>query len=269
MSEQLDLQISAFLDGALAADEAQALELRSRNESAIAARIDGMRRANTLARDYFEAELNEPVPLALARAIEGSANNRQRVPVIEDSNDAARNRRSGFLFAIRSIAASLALVVAGATGGYIAASWPQPTILAQSDWLNDIADYHRVYAAEERHLVEVAASEQPHLEKWLTNVVGVPVKAPDLTAQGLTFEGGRLLVAAAKPVAQLMYRHADGSVVALCIIKADGVVAGFAETSIGTSRLVSWQKNGASYVVVGDLADTSLTGIAKAAAPLV
>ena len=271
MSEQLDLQISAFLDGVLASDELAELEQRSRNEPAIAARIDGMRRANSMARDYFDSELNKPVPLALARAIEGSGSARQRVPVINDISENIAGSGRGMTFAIGAIAASLALLVAGAVGGYAVATWPGQTQVALVDgWLSDVADYHRVYAAEQRHLVEVAANEQPHLETWLTKVVGVPVKAPDLTAQGLTFEGGRLLVAASKPVAQLMYRHPDGRVVALCVIKAaDKTTGDFVDVTVSGTRMVSWKENGAAYVVVGDAGDVSLPEIAKAAAPLV
>ena len=271
MSEQLDMQISAFLDGVLASDEAAELEQRSRNDPAIAARIDGMRRANSMARDYFDSELNEPVPLALARAIEGSASARQRVPVINDISENIAVTGRDMAFVIRAIAASLALLVAGAVGGYAVATWPGQTQVAQDDgWLRDVAGYHRVYAAEKRHLVEVAANEQPHLETWLTNVVGVPVKAPDLTAQGLTFEGGRLLVAASKPVAQLMYRHPDGRVVALCVIMAaDKTTGEFVDTTVSGTRMVSWKENGAAYVVIGDADDGSLPEIARAAASLV
>ncbi len=271
MSEQLDLQISAFLDGVLASDDVRELEQRSRNDPTIAARIDGMRRANSMARDYFDSKLNEPVPLALARAIEGSGSARQRVPVINGLHEDIAGSGRGMMFAIRASAAALALLIAGALGGYAVATWPDQTLVAQNEgWLSDIADYHRVYAAEQRHLVEVAANEQPHLETWLTKVVGVPVKAPDLTAQGLTFEGGRLLVAAAKPVAQLMYRHPDGRVVALCVIMApDKSTSSFVDVTVSGTRMVSWKEDGAAYVVVGDAGDVSLPEIARAAAPLV
>ena len=47
--------------------------------------------------------------------------------------------------------------------------------------------------------------------------MGVAFSIPDLSQFGLTFEGGRLLVAAGKPVAQLMYRLQDGTVIALCL----------------------------------------------------
>lgn len=270
MSEQLDQLISSYLDGVLTREEARDIEQRINTEPSVAARVDGMKRANSLVRDYFEAELNEPVPLALARAIEGSGADRHRVPVISGTDADNAGFRARYLATVRALAASLALVVGGAAGGYMAATWPRDALVAPSSWLADIADYHRVYAAEKRHLVEVAASDQEHLETWLTKVVGVPVRAPDLSAQGLTFEGGRLLVAAARPVAQLMYRRADGSVVALCMIRTQNSGDGtFVEATIGTTRLVSWNDQDAAYVVVGELNDSSLGSIAKAAAPLV
>lgn len=270
MSEELDQQLSAYLDGVLAHEHRLELELRLATEPMLAARFEGLKRANSLVRDYFDSELNEPVPLAMARAIEGAGNECIRVPIISDRAAPEPVAAAQWLPFARVFAASLALVAFGAAGGYLAATWSTASPDTANGWLADIADYHRVYAVEKRHLVEVEASEKAHLETWLTKVVGVQVKAPDLTAQGLTFEGGRLLVAASKPVAQLMYRRADGSVVALCMIESGvGGDGTFAEATIGNSRLVSWKEDGSAYVVVGALTDATLADIAKAAAPLV
>jgi anti-sigma factor RsiW len=221
-----------------------------------------------MVQDHFATLLNEPVPLSLARAIETAGQGRKPLPEIASGLRDGSARSRELLPVMRAIAASLVLVAGGALGGWIAADVAgRPENPA---WLQDIADYHRVYAAEKRHLAEVPASEKDHIETWLTKVVGVPVKVPDLAAEGLTFEGGRLLVAASKPVAQLMFRRADGSVVALCMISAarpgDGSLT---ESVIGETGLVSWTDEAASYVVAGAATDAALAAIARAAAPQV
>ena len=124
-----------------------------------------------------------------------------------------------------ALAASLALAI-GLGGG---------VFLGQSDWLGqartadrgDIiakAGYraHKMYTAEVRHPVEVAANEEDHLVSWLSKRVGAPVKAPDLSAQGLKLLGGRLLPVEGDPAAQLMYEGANGDRYTLFVTKSDG-----------------------------------------------
>lgn len=270
MSELLDQHLSAYLDGALDSADTHAMEQRLATEPATAARFDGIKRANSLARDHFETVLNEPVPLSLARAIEGAGTDRARIPVIAPPFEKQVSPGRAWRPTLRILAASALLVAGGAAGGYMVATWPLESNADETDWLADIANYHRVYAAEKKHLVEVAASEKDHIETWLTKVVGVQVQVPDLQSLGLTFEGGRLLVVGSRPVAQLMYRHPDGSVVALCMIKSTGADSGgFTETTIAGSRLVSWSEQDSAYVVVGELGDSSLLLVAQAVAPLV
>ena len=147
---------------------------------------------------------------------------------------------------------------------------PAGTLVAQAGWLNDIADYHAIYAGQQRHLVEVGADESDHLKKWLGANVGVVFSIPDLTGFGLTFEGGRLLVANGKPVGQLMYRQADGTVIALCLQSSpNGDTASppaLKQQTIKGFDFVSWKGNGAAYVVVGPGGQPDLAGIAAQAA---
>jgi anti-sigma factor RsiW len=136
-------------------------------------------------------------------------------------------------------------------------------------WLADIADYHAVYAAQGRHLVEVGADESDHIETWLGNTIGAAFSIPDLSQFDLTFEGGRLLVANGKPVAQLMYRDADGAVVALCLQQSATQTdepPSFNAQTINGFDFVSWRAGTAQYVVIGEGGAPDLADIAAAAA---
>jgi anti-sigma factor RsiW len=55
----------------------------------------------------------------------------------------------------------------------------------------------------------VAASDRDQLQAWLNKRIGVSFKVPDLTDQGYTLLGGRLLASGDKPAAQLMYEDAE------------------------------------------------------------
>src|SRR5262245_1005962 len=67
---------------------------------------------------------------------------------------------------------------------------------------------HVVYAPEKRHPVEVAAAEQQHLVQWLSKRLDRPLRVPDLSAQGYTLVGGRLLPGNDGARAQFMFERA-------------------------------------------------------------
>lgn len=255
----ISIKLSAYLDGELDAAEARSVEALLEKDPALQAELDALIAADAMAEEQFDALLGDPVPLALAQKIKA-------LPVGTPPSRAASSPVWG------ALAAGLALFVFGGMGGYLLKDRISPagSLVAQAGWLNDIADYHAVYAGQQRHLVEVRADESDHLKKWLGASVGVAFSIPDLTGFGLTFEGGRLLVANGKPVAQLMYRQADGTVIALCLLSSpNGDQASppaFKQQTIKGFDFVSWKGNGAAYVVVGPGGQSGLADIAAQAA---
>jgi anti-sigma factor RsiW len=243
-------KLSAWLDSELPADEAQALDALLKSDPALQAELALLMAANDAASAEFSAMLAAPVPLALARAIDRAA-----------PSELGIARRRPYWAAI---AASLVLLTVGAGGGFLAAK--QSEIAAPRDWVEDIAEYHGVYAAQSRHLVEVPASESDHIKTWLTAQVGTPFEIPDLSGSGLEFQGARLLVAAGKPVGQLMYRDAGGQVVALCFVASDKPPATEIQSlSSNGFQMRVWGRAGARFVLIGPESMTGLSEIAKSA----
>lgn len=267
-------RISAYLDGALPTGERAELEALIARDPAVAAEVEALRGVDALMARGFQDMLDRPLPLHLARAIEAEpqgAEPQGAGPAAAESGVvAAFPRRMSWLSAV---AASLVLVGIGAAGGMLVTRALAPgveVVTARPGWLDDVAEYHAIYARQERHLVEVPAAETPHLETWLADMTGVPFRAPDLTSMGLTFEGGRLLVAGGKPVAQLMYRDAKGGVVAVCFTAGGDAAAGegrtgFTDRRIGAFDMVTWKSRDAAFVVIGDADRPDLRAIAEAA----
>jgi anti-sigma factor RsiW len=131
-------------------------------------------------------------------------------------------------------------------------------------WIMQVAQYHRIYAREQRHLVEVPADETPHIEAWLGKRLDLPFKVPDLAAFGLTFKGARMLVINGEPVAQLVYLPADGRAFALCVIHSKGEDKPLADSKQDDLNLVSWRVKGYGFVVIGWEDQTELHAIAEA-----
>ncbi|MDA8746948.1 anti-sigma factor [Litoreibacter sp.] len=248
-------KLSAFLDGELPGTEAREIEQALIGDPALQAELEALMAADATAQDGFAAILDEPVPFELAAAI-------QNAPVETVANATNAPSKVGWLTAI---AASIALLF-GSAIGYVGGLSQNTQIASAPSWLDDIADYHRVYATQKRHLVEVGADEADHIMTWLTKTVGTDVSIPDLAEQGLTFQGARLLVAAGKPVAQLMYTDADLQVVALCLIQTDTPQNGFTERNIAGFEFVTWGTRDANFVVISDDGRSDLLKVAQAAA---
>jgi anti-sigma factor RsiW len=218
-------------------------------DPALQAEYDRLVSANDLALAEFGALLEQPLPLALARTV-------SQAPLAVPANTPRAPRPW------LQVAAALALAVLTGTGGYMAGQ-RQGAVQLAADWVAEVATYHKVYAAQGRHLVEVPASESEHLVNWLSKETGVPFAIPNLSAQGLTFEGGRLLVAAGQPVGQLMYRDADGAVVALCFIASDKPASEAVPRDLGGFDALVWGKPGARFIVIGPKGDTRLPEVAR------
>ncbi len=255
----ISIKLSAYLDGELDPAEARSVEALLEKDPALQAELDALIAADAMAEEQFDALLGDPVPLALAQKIKA-------LPVGTPPSRAASRPVWG------ALAAGLALFVFGGMGGYLVRDRIAPAgeQVARAGWLTDIADYHAVYSSQQRHLVEVTADESDHLKQWLGTSIGVAFSIPDLTGFGLTFEGGRLLVANGRPVGQLMYRQADGTVIALCLQSSPNGDTGsapvFKEQTIKGFDFVSWKQNGAAYVVVGPGGQPDLEAIADTAA---
>lgn len=252
-------KLSAFLDGELPPQDMLEVERALEEDTALQAQLEGLMQADEALKAHFNILLTDPVPLDLAKTIEDF-----EVPAVANTPAPPKSR-----LGLSSLTAAMALIIGLAGGYFLAQGNMQPTggtQIAARGWLDDIASYHRVYAAQKRHLVEVPASEAAHIETWLTSSVGTQVRIPDLTARGLTFAGGRLLVAADKPVAQLIYTDQNGAVVALCSIRTSTPIEGLNNRRIGEFDMVSWGSGSANFVLVGDQGRKDLSQIAQSLA---
>ncbi|RFZ89735.1 anti-sigma factor [Shinella sp. WSJ-2] len=269
----IEVRLSAYLDGQLPKAEMSEIdEILAQDDDARAV-FEKLKLGSEFGARAFERMLQEPIPLDLVRNIKEARSSDDDAPKLGIAAipvaATPAPRRSAFW--PQALAASLAIFMAGGVAGYLISEQqdtdaPLQIAAAPRTWLDDIADYHRIYARQTRHLVEVPASDQDHIVEWLSASTGVPFKLPDLSGQNLKFEGARLLVAGGKPTAQLLYRDAENEIFAICFLQSDPVEGKttLAESMRNDIGLVSWQQGKASYVVVGPSADPNLERIAEA-----
>lgn len=262
----LEIRLSAYIDGEVNDAEKNELEALIATDEDARALYDTLVAGSNLGTKAFEEILHDPVPLALVRRIKQGPGVSPRA---ERVTDGPARLASAALWP-KALAASLVLIAAGGTAGYIigqgSAERTTGTQVATRNWLDDVADYHQIYSRPGERLVEVPASEGASaITAWLTGSTGVDFTLPDVAASGLTFEGARLLVAGGKPVAQLMYRNGSGQVVAICFQESGGSAQDtpLKATRRGDLELISWRAGKAAYVVVAPSNTPGLTNLAK------
>ena len=163
------------------------------------------------------------------------------------------------------VAAVAAVVVASAGIGYLAGLEEARRAENGNQAIVERAlQAHTMYAAEKLHVVEVGADQKDHLVGWLSKRVGTPLVAPDLTAEGFSLVGGRLLPASGKPAAQFMYQDRSGTRISLYVTRdAVNEETGFRLYEEEGRRAFYWL--GFCYAVAGAVPENTLLSIANAA----
>lgn len=242
-------QLMAYADGQLPENERVSVETWLGANPEAAAEVAMTLRQNDAIRTLFAPAGAEPLPAALRAATIAAR--------------LARRRRQMVLRA----AAAVVLVGIGLGIGWFG----RPLIDQQPAYALLVADAlraHSVFVAENRHAVEVPGSDGDHLSTWLSNRLETQLGMPDLTAEGLTLVGGRLLPG--KPdlggrAAQLMYEDASGQRVTIYVTAAlPGGAEEYEHVAAGPAEAVYWADGRITCTVIGTLPPEQMQTVARA-----
>lgn len=194
--------------------------------------------------------LDEPVPDRLTRRVVG---------------EAPPTRRAAPRW--RMAAAAVLLLALGAGGGYLAGNGGMGMEASAEDKLSeDAIAAHLLYSAEQRHAVEVAASDKDHLLTWLSKRLGLTLVAPDLSADGFELVGGRLLPSGQKTAALLLYEDAKGNRISIYVTaEGEEKSRGIYTDEGGDTSAIYWLDNGWGCAVVGALPQEQLLDVGRKA----
>lgn len=242
-------RLLAYVDNQLGEAERAAVELWLESNPDKAADVAHWQRQNEALTALFPAAGNEPIPARL------------------DPHRLARSVAANDNFRLGQIAAALVLFMIGGVVGWSGRDVVTPTIAASEVLIENAVTAHNLFVRENRHAVEVAAADQDHLVSWLSNRVTQPITPPDLSAEGFTLVGGRLLptaqAAGAGPAAQLMYENAAAERVTVYITAALPDKADAYEfTSRAAIDAFYWANDLITCTVVGDLPDADMKTVA-------
>lgn len=234
--------LHAYADGELEGAERKAMEqLLSENDESRKA-LAAINYQKSELRKAFGGVVDEPVPQVLITTAQ------------------TRSRHNTWSYA--AMAASVALLLIGGTAGWFLALESGAALNISMAQRALVA--HQVYASEQRHMVEVAASDQDHLQKWLSKRVGTNFQIPNLEAAGFPLLGGRLLAAENSPAGQLMYESADKRRLTIFVGSNPGG-KDEAVQWIWSDKLVTcfWREGKLALAVTGEMSDEEMTALAK------
>lgn len=242
--------LHAYVDGQLGDAERAEVERYLAAHPDAATDIAGWQRQNDAIRALFPLRDREAIPETL---------NPGR---IADGVRADRSQRW------RNIAAGAVLLVVGSAVGWMGHDYSIPVEAASDRLIDEAVFAHTLYVKEQSHAVE-AAADSPNLMRWLSNRISTPIDAPDLTAQGFTFIGGRLLPGDydgkdPSPAAELMYQNAGAQRVTLYITAAlpDKKEVWQFESRDGLNAYY-WANDLVTCTIVSDLSETDVRALGK------
>lgn len=212
-------------------------------------------------RDLHREVLSEPVPPTLLEAA-------RRVDALQ--RQGARHGQ----WAGMAAGLLLAFGVGWFSNDRLGPQMAPAATLAQGAVANEFvrqASYaHAVYQPEQRHPVEVAASEQAHLVQWLSKRLGRPLKVPQLETQGFELVGGRLLPGDLGARAQFMFQDKQGRRVTLYLgsiqqtgQSIDTKATQFRFESTGAVSSFYWTDQGFGYALSGQVDKPTLMALAN------
>lgn len=186
-----------------------------------------------------------------------------------DDSRLMHNKRPALLARLSrpAMAAAAALVFFG-TGFWMGRSIPDTTSTAAPVTATALASEARsaflIYTSEVRHPVEVGADQQEHLATWLGKRLDYRLRLPDLSAQGYSLVGGRLVPVDGKPGALLMYQNAAGQRLTMMIGRnEDNRETSFLLDTSGAVRTFYWIDGPIGYAVTGEISAEELKTVAE------
>lgn len=191
--------LHAYADGELEVQERVEVERYLEHDMDARGVLDSIRREKASLHAVYDSVLTENIPYGLLAAAQ--------VP--------SRRKVAPWM----AMAASVALLIVGASGGWFVGRNEAPDQMAMMSKRALVA--HEVYANDAKHPVEMGAVESDQLQKWLSKRIGANVSIPDLTDKGYTFLGGRLLAAEDRPAGQLLFEDENKRRVAVFVTLND------------------------------------------------
>lgn len=233
--------LHAYVDDGLGPDERAAVERHLTQHAEDAARVADFQAQRRLLRAAFDPVLEEPVPERLVQ------------------------RRHASSLLLWRVAAVVGWMTAGALLGWNLRDHGEPPaqkVVYERTLVERARMAHVIYSAENRRAVEVPASQEDDMIRWLSKRMNAAVRVPDLSEYGFQAMGGRLLPGAEGPACQIMYQNAAGKRLTIYLARDPGNVRPVRFSDQDVVHVVFWSDGRLAFAVSAEIDSEELGRIA-------
>ena len=242
-----DELLHAFVDGVATQAERVQVQRYLDAHPAEAARVEAYVRQRESLKAAFADVLSEPVPARVGTS-----------------------RLRAVPWRALRVAAVLAWITLGCVFGWLLRGYldaSSPAQSAETELVRRARIAHVIYSAETRRAVEVAASQEEDMIRWLSKRMNTAVRVPNLSQFGFEALGGRLLPGSAGPACQLMYQNAAGKRLTIYLAgDPSGAAKPLRFSDNDKVHVVFWSDGTLAFAVSSELGNEDLQRIAAAVA---
>ena len=241
-----DMDINAYVDGELDAQELAQIEVWLADHPLDAARVHAYKLQKLQLHMLYDLPKNTPLPPGVREAL---------------ASTGVRRWLPGW----RQIAAGLMLVAVGGAGGF----WGNNAVnLSQSEpgnqFVSRAINAYAVYAYDAARPVEIGANDETDYMTWLSDRLGQPIRTPDLSPAGFELIGGRLVNDRGEPAALFMYENDSGGRVTLYVRRGTGSLdTNFRTLAQQHKTALYWSDRVLDYALAGEMKENELKIIKK------
>ena len=232
MSEAVDNELTALLDGQLAAPERLDLFRRLAADPSLQDRLDALAAARGALDDIFAGML-AGAPTARLRA---ALPTETRAPAPQ--RFARARLAAGFVIAAL-VGAALAALVTLNIGG------------EKDDWSQAVVEYMRLYTPETFAGLKPDAATEAAIVGAVTARLGVHVTPEKLNLPGLAFKTAFVLTYDGSPLGEFAFADAAGTPYLFCVLADSSAPQPLHQEKRGDYALATWGRDGKQFLVIG------------------
>jgi hypothetical protein len=229
MSEAVDNELTALLDGQLAAPERSDLFRRLAADPSLQARFDALAGVRGSLDAVFAGMLASAPTARLRAALPARAAGPERL---------ARARlAAGFVIAALVGAALAALVTVN--------------LGQKEDWSKAVVDYMRLYTAETFAGLKPDAALETALVTAVGERLGVKLTPEKINLPGLSFKTAFVLTYDRSPLGEFAFTDASGTPYLFCVLADSSEPTPLRQEKRGEYALATWGRDGKRFLVLG------------------